>query len=176
MRNGEKSPKFALGLGKRGNRPSWYWHGFFPTQGRKSCQSEIALMLWWLIASSSLRLACNSRMVDFRTLTATSNVDWTVSTFPTPSTSKPMFHQKINDLCNPGFGLWFALSLSKGKRTGSKVWAHWTGDASCWVDFETRLANEPLLPPVMPLRTRRVPREKRARQSPETPREIGSHA
>jgi len=65
-----------------------------------------------------------------------------------------MFPPKINDLRNPGFGLWFALSLSKGKRTGSRAWAHWTGEASCWVNFETRLANEPLLPPVMPLRTR----------------------
>jgi hypothetical protein len=26
---------------------------------------------------------------------------------------------EINDLRNPGFGLWFALSSSKGKRTGS---------------------------------------------------------
>ena len=31
-----------------------------------------------------------------------------------------MFHQQINDLRNPGFGLWFALSLSKGKRTGQE--------------------------------------------------------
>ena len=46
------------------------------------------------------------------------------------------------------------LSLSKGKRTGSRAWAHWRGEASCWVNFETRLANEPLLPPLMPLRTR----------------------
>src|SRR5258706_14736426 len=82
------------------------------------------------------------------------SVGWTFSTFLTSSTSKPIFHKKINDLRNPGFGLWFALSLSKGKRTGSRAWAHWRGEASCWVNFETRLANEPLLPPLMPLRTR----------------------
>src|SRR5258706_14541804 len=82
------------------------------------------------------------------------SVDWTFSTFPTSSTSKPMFPPKINDLRNPGFGLWFALSSSKGKRTGSRAWAHWKGEESCWVNFETRLANEPLLPPVMRLRTR----------------------
>src|SRR6266851_5886225 len=82
------------------------------------------------------------------------SVDWTFSTFPTSSTSKPMFHQKSTTYANPGFGLWFALSLSKGKRTGSRAWAHWTGEASCWVNFETRLANEALLPLLMPLRTR----------------------
>src|SRR6266404_2886924 len=65
------------------------------------------------------------------------SVGWTFSTFPTSSTSKPMFHQKINDLRNAGFGLWFALSLSKGKRTDSRAWAHWRGEASCWVNFET---------------------------------------
>src|SRR6267143_1461182 len=41
---------------------------------------------------------------------------------------------EINDLRNPGFGLWFALSSSKGKRTGSRAWAHWKGEASCWVN------------------------------------------
>ena len=64
------------------------------------------------------------------------SVDWTFSTFPTSSTSKPMFPPKINDLRNSGFGLWFALSSSKGKRTGSRAWAHWKGEASCWVNFE----------------------------------------
>ena len=44
------------------------------------------------------------------------SVDWTFSTFPTSSISESMFHQKINDLRNPRFGMWFALSLSKGKR------------------------------------------------------------
>src|ERR1700756_2696361 len=82
------------------------------------------------------------------------SVDWTFSTFPTSSTSKPMFHQEINDLRNPGFGLWVALSSIKGKRTGSRAWAHWKGEASCWVNFETRLANEPLLRPVMLPRTK----------------------
>src|SRR2546426_838296 len=90
------------------------------------------------------------------------SVGWTFSTFPTSSTSKPMFPPKINDLRSPGFGLWFALSLSKGKRTGSRAWAHWKGEASCWVNFEgqssfsswlTRIAiNEAL----MTLRRRRA--------------------
>src|SRR6266403_3370747 len=94
-------------------------------------------------------------MVDFLTLTANSNVSrldiFDSSDFFDFQADVP---PKINDLRNPGFGLWFALSLSKGKRTGSRAWAHWRGEASCWVNFETRLAHEPLLPPLMPLRTR----------------------
>src|SRR6266567_4977645 len=94
-------------------------------------------------------------MVDFLTLTANSNVSrldmFDFSDFFDFQADVP---PRINDLRNPGFGLWFALSLSKGKRTGSRAWAHWKGEASCWVNFETRLANEPLLPPVMPLQTK----------------------
>src|SRR5258708_40167447 len=94
-------------------------------------------------------------MVDFLTLTANSNVSrldiFDFSDFFDFQGDVP---PEINDLRNPGFGLWFALSSSKGKRTGSGAWAHWKGEASCWVNFETRLANEPLLPPVMPLQTR----------------------
>jgi hypothetical protein len=97
----------------------------------------------------------HSRMVDFLILTANSNVSrldiFDFSDFFDFQADVP---PKINDLRNPGFGLWFALSSSKGKHTGSRAWAHWRSQASCWVNFETRLANDPLLPPVMPLRTR----------------------
>jgi hypothetical protein len=93
-------------------------------------------------------------MVDFLTLTANSNVSrldiFDFSDFFDFQADVP---PKINDLRNPGFGLWFALSLSKGKRTGSRAWAHWTGEASCWVNFETRV-NEASLPSAIPLRTR----------------------
>src|SRR6201987_2732661 len=94
-------------------------------------------------------------MVDFLTLTANSNVSrlyiFDFSDFFDFQADVP---PKINDLRNPGFGRRFALSLSKGKRTGSGAGANWRGEESCWVTLETRLANEPLLPPVMPLRTR----------------------
>src|SRR6266850_179917 len=94
-------------------------------------------------------------MVDFLTLTANSNVSrldiFDFSDFFDFQADVP---PEINDLRNPGFGLWFALSSSKGKRTASRAWAHWKGEASCWVNFETRLANEALLPLLMPLRTR----------------------
>jgi hypothetical protein len=39
--------------------------------------------------------------------------------------------RKINDLRNPGFGLWVALSSIKGKRTGSRAWALSKGEATC---------------------------------------------
>jgi hypothetical protein len=59
-------------------------------------------------------------MVDFLTLTANSNVsrlgNFDFSDFFDFQAVVPA---KINDLRNPGFGLWFALSSSKGKRTGS---------------------------------------------------------
>jgi hypothetical protein len=93
-------------------------------------------------------------MVDFLTLTANSNVSrldiFDSSDFFDFQADVP---PKINDLRNPGFGLWFALSLSKGKRTGSRAWAHWTGEASCWVNFETGV-NEASLPSAIPLRTK----------------------
>jgi hypothetical protein len=86
-------------------------------------------------------------MVDFLTLTGNSNASrldiFDFSDFFDFQADVP---PKINDLRNAGFGLWFALSLSKGKRTDSRAWAHWRGEASCWVNFETSLANEPLLP------------------------------
>jgi hypothetical protein len=57
-------------------------------------------------------------MVDFLTLTANSNVSrldmFDFSDFFDFQADVP---PRINDLRNPGFGLWFALSLSKGKRT-----------------------------------------------------------
>src|SRR5258708_30206516 len=94
-------------------------------------------------------------MVDFRPLTANSNVSqsdiFDSSDFFDFQADVP---PRINDLRNPGFGPWLALSLSKGERIGSRAWAHWKGEASCWVNFETRLANDPLLPPVMPMQTR----------------------
>src|SRR5216684_2312092 len=82
------------------------------------------------------------------------SVDWTFSTFPTSSTSKPMFHQKSTTYAIQDLDCGLPLGSSKGKRTGSRAWAHWKGEASCWVNFETRLANEALLPLLMPLRTR----------------------
>jgi len=94
-------------------------------------------------------------MVDFLTLTANPNVSRLgIFDFSDFFDFQAVVPHKINDLRNPGFGLWFALRLSKGKRSGSRAWAHWRGQASCWVNFETRLSNEPLLPRVMPLRTR----------------------
>src|SRR5260370_15687194 len=94
-------------------------------------------------------------MVDFLTLTANWNVSrsdiFDFSDFFDFQADVP---PEINDLRNPGFGLLFALSSSTGKRTGSRAWAHWKGEASCRVKFETRLANEALLPLLMPLRTR----------------------
>jgi hypothetical protein len=61
-------------------------------------------------------------MVDFLTLTANSNVSrldiFDFSDFFDSQTDVP---PKINDLRNPEFGLWFALSLSKGKRPGSRA-------------------------------------------------------
>src|SRR5260370_27772689 len=93
-------------------------------------------------------------MVDFLTLTANSNVSrldtFDFSDFFDFQADVP---PEINDLRNPGFGLLFALSSSKGKRTGSRAWTQWKGEASCRVNFETRLANEALLPLLMPLRT-----------------------
>ncbi len=81
-------------------------------------------------------------MVDFLTLTANSNVSrldmFDFSDFFDFQADVP---PRINDLRNPGFGLWFALSLSKGKRTGSRAWAHSKGEATCWSRFWTRLAN-----------------------------------
>src|SRR5260370_33983922 len=104
-------------------------------------------------------------MVDFLTLTANSNVSrldtFDFSDFFDFQADVP---PEINDLRNPGFGLWFALSSSKGKRTGSRAWAHWKGEASCWVNFETRLANEALLP--LRSEERRVGKECRSRWSP----------
>src|SRR5580704_774028 len=94
-------------------------------------------------------------MVDFLTLTANPNVSRLgIFDFSDFFDFQAVVPHKINDLRNPGFGLWLALRLSKGKRSGSRARAHWRGQASCWVNFETRLANEPLLPRVMPLRTR----------------------
>ena len=56
-------------------------------------------------------------MVDFLTLTANSNVSrldiFDFSDFFDFQADVP---PKINDLRNPGFGLWFALSLSAGKQ------------------------------------------------------------
>jgi len=94
-------------------------------------------------------------MVDFLTVTPNSTVSrLDIFDFSDSFDFQADVPPKINDLRNPGFGPWFAFRLSKGKRTGSRAWAHWTGEASCWVNFETTLANEPLLPRVMPLRTR----------------------
>src|SRR5882672_8908197 len=94
-------------------------------------------------------------MVDFLTLTANSNVSrldmFDFSDFFDFQADVP---PRINDLRNPRFGLWIALSSSKGERTGSRTWTHWKGAASCWVKCETRLANAPLLPPVIPMQTR----------------------
>jgi len=69
-------------------------------------------------------------MVDFLILAANSNVSrldiFDSSDFFDFQADVP---PKINDLRNPGFGLWFALSSSKGKRTGSRAWAHWKGES-----------------------------------------------
>jgi hypothetical protein len=64
-------------------------------------------------------------VVDFLTLTANSNVSrLDIFDFSDFFDFQADVRPKINDLRNPGFGLWFALSLSKGKRTGSRAWAH----------------------------------------------------
>src|SRR5256885_7144957 len=81
------------------------------------------------------------------------SVDWTLSTFPTSSTSKPMFHQKSTTYAIQDLDCGLPL-VEQGQTHRFKSVGPWTGEASCWVNFETRLANEALLPLLMPLRTR----------------------
>src|SRR6267154_5681285 len=82
------------------------------------------------------------------------SVGRTFSTFPTSSTSNPMFHQESTTYAIQDLACGLPLVRTRANAQVQEPWAHWKGEASCWVNFETGLANEPLLPPVMPLQTR----------------------